>query len=137
VSVTWDALPGREWRGTVEKMPTQIVALGSRQVGEVLCRIDNPDQRLLPQTNINAQIRTNVAENALTIPKEVLRRENGETGVFTLQGPDNTVRWQAVKLGTASVTRLEVVSGLGEDRLVALPTDVPLQTGMRVTPSTR
>ena len=38
VKLTWDALAGREWKGKVEKMPTQIVALNTRQVGEVLCR---------------------------------------------------------------------------------------------------
>ena len=42
VTIDWDALPGREWQGKVERKPANIVALGSRQVGEVLCTIDNP-----------------------------------------------------------------------------------------------
>ena len=48
VTITWDAMPGRQWKGTVDKFPTQVVALGTRQVGEVGCIIDNPDRDLLP-----------------------------------------------------------------------------------------
>ena len=28
VRITWDALPGREWKGAVNKMPEQVIALG-------------------------------------------------------------------------------------------------------------
>ena len=42
VTIDWDALPGRAWQGQVERKPANIVGLGSRQVGEVLCTIDNP-----------------------------------------------------------------------------------------------
>ena len=48
VRITWDANPVREWTGTVEKRPTQIIALGARQVGEVLCTIQNQDHDLMP-----------------------------------------------------------------------------------------
>ena len=85
VTITWDAKPGRKWEGTVEKTATQIEALGTRQVGEVAVTIDNPGRELVPGTNVNAEIRTNVAPNALTIPKEALRREGGEVGVFVLR----------------------------------------------------
>src|SRR5262249_27589137 len=70
VSITWDALPGRSWKGTVDKTPTQIVPLGSRQVGEVICLIENPNSDLLPGTNVNAEILSQTVQNALTIPKE-------------------------------------------------------------------
>ena len=58
VRITWDALPGREWTGMVEKRPTEVVPLGSRQVGEVLCTIGNPNRELVPGTNVNAFILT-------------------------------------------------------------------------------
>jgi len=133
VTITWDAMPGRTWAGTVEKTPTQVVALGTRQVGEVQCIIDNPDRDLLPGTNINAEIRSRIVENALTIPKESIRREQGRTGVYVL-GEGDKIAWREVQLGTASVTRSEVTSGLKEGDRIALTSDRPLSRGMEVTP---
>ena len=118
VRITWDALPGREWPGTVEKRPSEIVALGSRQVGEVLCTIANPNRELVPGKNVNAFILTQVVPNALTIPKTAVRRENG-VGVFLLQ--DNTIRWRSVKTGASDALRVEVVDGLQDGDLVAQP----------------
>lgn len=133
VVITWDARPDRKWEGTVEKTATQIEALGTRQVGEVVVTIGNPGRELVPGTNINAEIRTNVAANALTIPREALRREGGAVGVFVLREGD-TLAWQPVETGAASVTRVQVVKGLNDGDAVALPTERPLRAGMQVQP---
>ncbi len=130
VTITWDALPGRQWTGAVEKVPTQIVALGTRQVGEVTCRIDNRDHTLLPGVNITASIRSQVAENALTLPKEVVLRENGQTGVYVVEG--ETLRWRVVQLGIASLTRVQVLEGVKAGDTVAQPGATPLRDGLRV-----
>src|SRR6185436_2142936 len=37
VTIHWQALPGKEWQGTVERKPVSVQALGSRQVGDVIC----------------------------------------------------------------------------------------------------
>lgn len=131
VRITWDALPGKEWTGVVEKRPTEVVALGSRQVGEVLCTIGNPMHELVPGTNVNAFILTQVVQNALTIPKSAVRRD-GVAGVFVLQA-DNTLRWQPILTGGADALRLEVVKGLSDGDAVALPTDQTLKAGEKVT----
>jgi HlyD family secretion protein len=133
VKITWDALPGRTWTGTVEKTPSEVTALGTRQVGEVQCVIDNPDLDLLAGTNINAEIRSQAADNALTIPKDVIHREAGRTGVFAL-GQDDKIFWRDVKLGISSVTRSQVISGLNDGDNVAGSSDRPLRHGMKVTP---
>jgi HlyD family secretion protein len=129
VAITWDALPGRMWMGTVDKTPVQIVALGSRQVGEVVCLIENPHRDLLPGSNVNAEIRTESVDNALTIPKEALRRQGGQTGVYLLE--DSHLAWRAVKVGVNNTTRTQV-EGLREGDAVALLTDRPLRDGMEV-----
>jgi HlyD family secretion protein len=135
VTITWDALAGRQWKGTVEKLPTQIVPLGTRQVGEVICVIENPDLTLVPGTNVNAEIRSQVVENALAIPKEAIRREGTQSGVLELQ--DKRVVWHPVKLGTASVSRVQVIEGLSEGDFVAMPVDRPLKTNDAVRPQYR
>ncbi len=132
VRITWDALPGREWMGTVERKPTEVVALGSRQVGEVLCTVANPGHDLTPGTNVNAFILTKVSEHALAIPKIAVRRDNG-VGVYLLQ-KGNKVKWQAVQTGISDALRVEALSGLKEGDEVAMPSDQPLKDGMAVTP---
>lgn len=132
VSITWDALPGRSWSGAVDKTPTQIEALGSRQVGEVSCIIENPGRDLLPGTNVNAEIRAESVENALTIPREAIRRELGQAGVFILSG--NRLVWKKITMGIGNTTRAQV-EGVNEGDAIALPTEKPLKEGMIVTPT--
>jgi HlyD family secretion protein len=130
VTITWDALPGKQWHGTVERKPASIQALGTRQVGEVICTIENPGRELIPGANVNAEIRTAVVEGALVVPKETLRHDAQGDYVFALDG--DTVARRAVKKGASSVTEIQVVEGLAEGDAVALPSDVPLKPGDRV-----
>jgi HlyD family secretion protein len=132
VRITWDALPGKQWTGVVEKRPTEVVSLGSRQVGEVLCTVDNPMRELVPGTNVNAFILTQVLENVLTIPKAALRRDGG-IGVFVLQ-KDNTVKWQIVTTGASDALRVEVLTGLRDGDAVSEVADQVLKNGQKVNP---
>jgi HlyD family secretion protein len=132
VRITWDALSGREWKGVVNELPTQVIALGTRQVGEVVCLIENPKRELLPGTNVNVEIRAESAENALTIPKEALRNEKGQPGVYALRG--NVIRWQGVALGIDNTTRTQVTNGLNDGDAIALLSEKPLKDGMPVQP---
>jgi HlyD family secretion protein len=132
VTITWDAIPGREWTGTVEDVPLQVVPLGTRQVGEVICTIANPDMSLIPGTNVNAEIRSSVVQNAITLPKEALRRQSEDTGVLKLQG--DKIVWQEVKLGVSNVTRVQISQGISQGDAVALPVDQPLASGDEVRP---
>ena len=131
VTITWDALPGKQWRGTVERKPASIQALGSRQGGEVGCSIENPGRELIPGANVNAEIRTAVVEGALVVPKETLRHDAQGDYVFALNG-DTIVR-RPVRKGASSVTAIQVVEGLADGDAVALPSDLPLKPGDRVS----
>ena len=131
VTITWDALPGRQWHGEVDKKPVAVEALGSRQVGEVVCSIDNEGRALIPGTNVNAEIRTAVVENALVIPKEALRHDAQGDYVLALKG--GAVERRAVKKGASNIAMVQVVEGLTDGDAVALPSDAPLKAGDRVT----
>lgn len=132
VRITWDALPGKEWTGTVAKRPTQIISLGARQVGEVLCTIPNEGHDLIPGTNVNAFILTQVVDSALTIPKTAVRREQG-TGVYVLQ-KNNAVKWVNITTGASDALRVEVTGGLNDGDQVMLPSDVTVHDGDTIVP---
>jgi HlyD family secretion protein len=134
VTITWDALPGRQWKGRVDRTPTEIVTMGARQVGEIVCDIENPDMDLKPGTNVNAVILSETVENAITIPKEAVHREQGKTGVYLLEG-DHIV-WRAISQGVNNTTRTQVHE-LKENDAVALPSEKPLHDGMLAEPVVR
>ncbi len=132
VRITWDGHPGQDWKGVVDKLAEQVIAKGSRQVGEVECVIENPGRELLPGSNVNVEIRAESVDAALTIPKEALRNENGQEGVYRLNGA--VLQWRAVKLGIDNTTRAQITDGLADGDAVALITDKTLTDGMLVTP---
>jgi multidrug efflux pump subunit AcrA (membrane-fusion protein) len=74
-------------------------------------------------------------ENALAAPKEAMRRENGQTVAYVLVG--GRLERRVVKTGTSSITRVEVLDGLKEGDLVALPTEVVLKAGDEVKAEVR
>lgn len=129
--ITWDAQPDAIWKATVTSVPTQVVSQDSRRVGKVIATADNPEATLPVGANINVEIVAQVAENALTVPKEALRRVGGATGVFALTG--ETLSWKPIESGVSSVSRLAVRRGdIKEGDLVATESDNPMTNGMRV-----
>ena len=84
---------------------------------------------MIPGTNVNAVIRSETVENAITIPKEALFREGGQTGVYVLNG--NKLAWRPVTLGVGNVTRTQVHE-LQEGESVAIPGGRALTDGMLV-----
>jgi HlyD family secretion protein len=130
VVITWVAKPGRHWDGEVDRTPTQIVPLGTRQVGEVVCVIHNPDRDLLPGTNVDVEIRAETVENAIAVPKEAVHSEHSQTGVYLLKG--DQIEWKQIKLGVSNTTRTQVTEGVQSGDAVALFSEKPLRDGMQV-----
>lgn len=133
VALRWEALPGKIWNGAVDQMPADIQALGSRQVGEVVCVIQNPGRDLIPGNNVDADIRTATVENAVVIPKETLRRDTGGDYVYRLAG--DVIERRPVKIGVSNVTQSQIVEGLADGDSVALPSDVAIAPGQHVQPA--
>lgn len=130
VSITWDALEGKRWQGTIESIPTQVVALGARQVGEIACRIANPERTLIPGTNVNAFIETRKLESVLIAPKEAVRILNGALGVYQIE--NNILTWRKIETGLSNVTTTVIQSGLKEGDQVALGPEANLKPGAKV-----
>jgi len=79
---------------------------------------------------VNAEIVIQAVDAARTIPKEAIRHENGQAGVYVLA--DGHAAWKQITLGIESTTRAQVESGLNEGDAVALTSDKPLKDGMAV-----
>jgi HlyD family secretion protein len=132
VTIRWDALPNEQWQGQIDRVPTRIQSFGTRQVGEVLCRIENPKGNLLPGANVNAELLTAQVESTLLVPRQAIRRRMGEEGVWLLV--EDRLRWRTVRLGVTNVTEAEILDGLAEGDRIALLVDKDLREDMVVQP---
>src|SRR6266849_5730732 len=138
VKITWDALPSKTWVGKTEIIPKQVVPHGARSVGELLCAVNNDKLELLPNINVNVRINSRERIGVLSVPRGAVAAEGGRRYVFVVKRNQLSVNKsilekREIRVGIADATNYEVVSGLQEGELVALPGDVDLRDGMTVT----
>ena len=138
IKITWDALPSRSWVGKTEIIPKQVVSHQNRSVGELLCAVNNDKLELLPNINVNVRINSRERIGVLSVPRGAVAAEGGRRYVFVVKRNQLSVNKsilekREIHVGIADATNYEVVSGLQEGELVALPGDVDLRDGMTVT----
>jgi HlyD family secretion protein len=137
VRITWDALPNRNWMGKTQVIPKQVVARGARSVGELLCEVNNDKLELLPNINVNVRINSRERINVLTVPRGAVDAQGGRRFVFVvlrnaLGVGKATLQKREIRVGIADAANYEVLDGLQEGEMVALPGDVDLKDGMPV-----
>ena len=137
VKITWDALPNKTWLGKTEIIPKQVVQRNTRSVGELLCSVNNDKLDLLPNTNVSVRINSRERLGVLSVPRGAVEIEGGRRYVFVVKLSQlgvgkSTLEKREIRVGIADATNYEVVSGLQENELVALPGDVDLRDGMSV-----
>jgi HlyD family secretion protein len=133
ILIQWDALPGKLWHGHIIRVPSTIVNYNiTRNVGEVLASIDDPDSRLLPETNVRVTVTVADLANVLTIPREALHIEDGANYVYTVR--DGKLNRVPVNIDNLNLTEVQILSGLHEGDTVALGTTngQPLGAGLPV-----
>jgi HlyD family secretion protein len=132
IEVTWDALPGRVWNGTVSTVPATVKLRGSRNVGEVTCTVDNHDLRLLPNVNVGVTVITAEHSGVLTLLREAVRMD--DTKPYVYQVADGELKRREVEVSLQNLTRVEITAGLPEHSVVVLSSAdaKPLVDGARV-----
>ncbi len=132
ILIKWDAMQGRVWHGHIQRVPITVTTYGTRNVGEVLVKIDDDDGHLLPDTNVTVQVTTSSEANALSIPREALHVENGKAFVFRVVG--DQLHRTPVTYGTMNLNQVAILSGLNVGDLVATgaTSGQPLQEEMPV-----
>lgn len=140
VKITWDALPTKTWLGKTESIPKQVVQRNTRSVGELLCSINNDKLELLPNINVNVRINSRERLGVLSVPRGAVEAVGGRRYVYVVKPNQlgqlgvgkSTLEKREIRVGIADATNYEVISGLQENELVALPGDVDLRDGMDV-----
>jgi len=137
VVITWDAFPNRTWAGKTEIIPKQVVPHLTRSVGELLCGVSNDKIELLPNINVSVRINSKERLNVLAVPRGAVASEGGRRYVFVVKKNElgvgkSRLEKREIKVGIADATSYEVMSGLQEGEMVALPGDTDLHDGMAV-----
>ena len=133
IEVTWDAMPGRIWTGTVTAVPASVKLHGTRNVGETTCIVANQDFKLLPNINVGVTIVTAEHSDALTIPRESLRQDDSVPYVYQVVN-NNEIHRENVQTSISNLTKVEVTGGISEHALVAIAStnSKPLRDGLPV-----
>ena len=137
VLITWDGLPNRSWVGKTEIIPKQVVPHGTRSVGELLCAVNNDKLELLPNINVNVRINSKERTNVLAVPRGAVASEGGRRYVYVVKANQlgvgkSKLEKREIKVGIADSASYEVMSGLQEGEMIALPGDTDLHDGMAV-----
>jgi HlyD family secretion protein len=130
VEIFWDAHPDRTWNGWTEVVPKQVVTRGTRSVGELLCSVSNDQLDLLPNTNVDVQIHIHERPGVLVVPRGAVYFEGNTRFVFRVE--NDRLHRRYIKVGVANPTKIEVLSGLQEGDVVALPGEVSLKENLRI-----
>ena len=132
VEVTWDAMPGRTWEGAVASVPTTVTMRQTRTVGEVTANVNNADLKLLPNVNVSVTIITAEHKNALTLPREAVHQDDGET--FVYQIVNGEIKKTNVQTSISNLTEIEITRGLNDGDTVALGSTngLPLKSGQPI-----
>ena len=132
VEILWDAHPDRIWNGRTEVLPKQVVTRGTRNVGELICSVTNERLDLLPNTTVEVRIHVSERPAALVVPRGAVYIEGDKRFVFRVE--NDRLHRRFITLGIANPTKMEVLSGLNEEDVVALPGEVSLKENLRIIP---
>jgi HlyD family secretion protein len=130
VEIFWDAHPDRVWSGRTEVVPKQVVAHGTRNVGELLCSVSNDRLDLIPNTTVDVRIHISERPSVLVVPRGAVYVDGGKRFVFVVQ--DDRLHRREITVGITNPTMIEVLSGLQNGDVVALRGEASLKENLHI-----
>jgi len=109
VTMKTDALPTRNWQGTVDYIYPTLDA--KNRTLKIRVRFDNPDHLLKPNMFTTIQIHHNQDEELLMVPKQAVIRSGKSSRVVLALG-DGQFKSIAVETGRQDDEYYEILSGL-------------------------
>ncbi len=124
VTVVFEALPDREFTGTVVRVEPALVTVDNTPAVQAWATIDVPpgSGRLLSGMNAEVEVIAAEARDAPIVPAQALRELSpGAYAVFVVL-PNGELELRPVEVGLMDVTSAEIVSGLQAGEVVSTGT---------------
>jgi HlyD family secretion protein len=118
VLIEWDGLPDGRWTAVVRRPAEQVVPLGTRSVGQVICAVEDHPKELIPNINVHVRIVTAARASALVVPRVAVFNQDGKAAVSRWDSTKTVV--VPVQLGLVTADEAEIVQGINEGDSVAV-----------------
>ena len=118
VEVTWDAIPGRVWQGTLEALPTTVVQRGHSNGRRSDLR--GRERRSQAVAEHQYQCRGGHRAAAECADRASRSGPSGRQWQFVFQVVNGELQRRDVKTSVANLTRIQVTSGLTDNAVLAL-----------------
>jgi multidrug efflux pump subunit AcrA (membrane-fusion protein) len=96
----------------------------------LICSVTNDRLDLLPNTTDDVRIHISERPAALVVPRGAVYIEGDKRYVFRVE--DSRLHRRIIKVGIANPTKIEILSGLNEGDVVALPGEASLKENLRI-----
>ncbi|MGP0063551.1 MAG: efflux RND transporter periplasmic adaptor subunit [Isosphaeraceae bacterium] len=128
--VSVDALDGQSFKGTLARIAR---AEDTERMMRVEIDLPNPGDLLFDGMYGKAIITLGQDARSFAVPSSALVEHTGHSGGVVFVVRDGVARRTEVKLGGDNGSQAEILSGIGPDDLVILPSGTPMEDGMRVS----
>ncbi|MFZ2882532.1 MAG: hypothetical protein WA019_05660, partial [Candidatus Moraniibacteriota bacterium] len=122
-TIKFDAISGKEYTGTVEKIDDFGVEESGVITYNAYLSVTDQDERMLPKMTANVTVETNSRENVIVVPSKALKPYQNAKGVQVLKTDSKgkqIYEYVSVKTGLKSGSQVEIVSGLEEGMIISL-----------------
>jgi membrane fusion protein (multidrug efflux system) len=99
-------------------------------VAEVLCSIENPDGKLLPNVNVDVEIQVAESLPVVSLPRGLVFPEGEREFVWAIEAGRAVRRY--IDTGRSTSARIEITGGLSPGDLVIDPGDLAIAEGVKV-----
>ncbi|MBZ0220421.1 MAG: efflux RND transporter periplasmic adaptor subunit [Candidatus Methylomirabilis sp.] len=113
VEVRADSLPGKKFRGAVERVAPKGRTEMAVTVFDVVVRVTDEDKALLkPGMTADVKIVTSTRSGVLLVPREAIKTLNRKSGVYVVKGKEQ--EFVQVETGETDGALIEIRGGIGE-----------------------
>jgi RND family efflux transporter MFP subunit len=129
VILSFAAYPDETFSGTITRLSP--VVDGQSRTRKAYCKLDTPDERIIPGMYAKILLVEQHHDNALLVPSSaVVSHEDGSV-IFVLSG--NVAKMMKVKTGIQADGMTEIVSGLAKNSVIITQGQATLSDGSPVT----